>query len=192
MKNNTKKTYIVIAIVVIAVLLFIFWPSVSAMFLKSQVSSNPSSGSSNQPTTQNPVACTEEAKLCSDGTSVVRSGPKCEFAACPNIKQGKVAGIKQRILNGDVYITPLIVILDSRCPKNVLCVSAGTVILNAKLEKLGETKTVDFTLGAPVFFAGKKIMLDAVIPARSSVKPIPNLDYRFTFSVSSATGVTPQ
>jgi putative hemolysin len=31
------------------------------------------------------TACTEEAKLCSDGiTSVVRVGPNCEFAPCPD------------------------------------------------------------------------------------------------------------
>ncbi|BCX14340.1 MAG: hypothetical protein KatS3mg088_023 [Patescibacteria group bacterium] len=30
-----------------------------------------------------PVACTEGAKLCSDGTYVSRVGPKCEFEACP-------------------------------------------------------------------------------------------------------------
>jgi putative hemolysin len=30
------------------------------------------------------VACTEEAKLCPDGSSVARIGPDCEFAACPN------------------------------------------------------------------------------------------------------------
>jgi hypothetical protein len=29
------------------------------------------------------VACTMEAKLCPDGSSVGRSGPKCEFAECP-------------------------------------------------------------------------------------------------------------
>jgi len=29
------------------------------------------------------VGCTMEAKLCPDGSSVGRSGPKCEFAACP-------------------------------------------------------------------------------------------------------------
>ncbi len=29
------------------------------------------------------VACTMEAKLCSDGSSVGRSGPNCEFAECP-------------------------------------------------------------------------------------------------------------
>lgn len=30
-----------------------------------------------------PVACTEEAKLCSDGSAVGRTGPNCEFAPCP-------------------------------------------------------------------------------------------------------------
>ena len=29
------------------------------------------------------VACTEEAKICPDGTAVGRQGPNCEFAACP-------------------------------------------------------------------------------------------------------------
>jgi len=29
------------------------------------------------------VACTEEAKICPDGSLVGRTGPNCEFAACP-------------------------------------------------------------------------------------------------------------
>lgn len=38
----------------------------------------------NPATSSNPnIACTTEAKLCPDGTSVGRSGPSCEFAACP-------------------------------------------------------------------------------------------------------------
>jgi hypothetical protein len=32
----------------------------------------------------NPVACTQEAKQCPDGTYVARTGPNCEFSACPN------------------------------------------------------------------------------------------------------------
>lgn len=33
-----------------------------------------------------PTACTEEAKLCPDGkTSVGRTGPNCQFAACPTV-----------------------------------------------------------------------------------------------------------
>ncbi len=30
------------------------------------------------------IACTQEAKLCSNGSYVARTGPNCEFAACPN------------------------------------------------------------------------------------------------------------
>ena len=30
------------------------------------------------------VACTQEAKLCPDGSAVGRTGPNCEFASCPN------------------------------------------------------------------------------------------------------------
>jgi hypothetical protein len=29
------------------------------------------------------VSCTMEAKMCPDGTAVGRTGPQCEFAACP-------------------------------------------------------------------------------------------------------------
>lgn len=34
-------------------------------------------------TVSEPTACTMDAKLCSDGSYVGRSGPKCEFSACP-------------------------------------------------------------------------------------------------------------
>lgn len=30
-----------------------------------------------------PIACTMDAKVCSDGTAVGRIGPNCEFAPCP-------------------------------------------------------------------------------------------------------------
>src|SRR6185295_15193176 len=33
----------------------------------------------------NGTACTLEAKLCPDGSSVGRTGPNCEFAACPDV-----------------------------------------------------------------------------------------------------------
>lgn len=40
-----------------------------------------SSKSQNQP---NQKACTLEAKICPDGSSVGRTGPSCEFAPCPS------------------------------------------------------------------------------------------------------------
>jgi hypothetical protein len=36
--------------------------------------------------TNNIVACTMEAKICPDGSSVGRSGPNCTFAPCPNVQ----------------------------------------------------------------------------------------------------------
>ncbi len=33
---------------------------------------------------ENMVFCTQDAKICPDGTAVGRTGPKCEFAPCPS------------------------------------------------------------------------------------------------------------
>lgn len=35
------------------------------------------------------TACTMDAMICPDGTAVGRTGPKCEFAACPGTQTGK-------------------------------------------------------------------------------------------------------
>jgi hypothetical protein len=35
----------------------------------------------------NSIACTQEAKLCPDGSAVGRSGPNCEFSPCPGESQ---------------------------------------------------------------------------------------------------------
>lgn len=40
------------------------------------------------------VACTLEAKLCPDGSSVGRTGPNCEFSLCPTVKVDETANWK--------------------------------------------------------------------------------------------------
>ncbi|MEK7499202.1 MAG: hypothetical protein AAB649_01195 [Patescibacteria group bacterium] len=45
------------------------------------ITSNPAVLLPNNP--DDGVACTQEAKMCSDGSAVGRSGPRCEFTACP-------------------------------------------------------------------------------------------------------------
>jgi hypothetical protein len=37
----------------------------------------------NPPAPGQPTVCTQDAKVCPDGTTVPRLGPECEFAACP-------------------------------------------------------------------------------------------------------------
>ncbi len=39
---------------------------------------------------QDVAVCTQDAKICSDGTSVTRSGPLCEFPICPNSEPIKI------------------------------------------------------------------------------------------------------
>lgn len=45
-------------------------------------------------------ACTQEAKICLDGTSVSRTGPNCEFTPCPEIKNiGKIIENAPKIID---------------------------------------------------------------------------------------------
>lgn len=41
-------------------------------------------------------ACTEEAKLCDDGSYVGRTGPNCEFALCPVVNNQKIENDDQQ------------------------------------------------------------------------------------------------
>jgi hypothetical protein len=55
---------------------------------------NQPSTNTNLPIINQPVACDQDAKLCPDGSAVGRTGPNCEFAACPgeNNQTGTVSG----------------------------------------------------------------------------------------------------
>src|SRR3989344_4670158 len=42
-------------------------------------------------------SCTEEAKICLDGSTVGRQGPKCEFALCPGDRSNEdLARVQQQ------------------------------------------------------------------------------------------------
>jgi hypothetical protein len=46
-----------------------------------------------QPTTTVPGECTDDAKICADGTPVGRVGPSCEFAECPSANDGAAPAV---------------------------------------------------------------------------------------------------
>src|SRR3989344_3880885 len=70
-----------------------------------------------------PAACTMEAKICPDGSAVGRTGPNCEFAACPapddglpmkyikaqewppttTVTDGSLVGADKKIITGTPY-----------------------------------------------------------------------------------------
>ncbi len=49
---------------------------------------------------ESPKACTEEAKICPDGSAVGRTGPNCEFAPCPNIILPYNSGVRGTVMLG--------------------------------------------------------------------------------------------
>src|ERR1035437_4759143 len=106
------------------------------------------------PQNNQPVACTMEAKLCPDGSSVARTGPKCEFTACPqasstvneSTSSDIVLSVGQKTKIGDTTITLNKITQDSRCPKDVQCIWAGVVTVNITLTDATHTVTKDLAL----------------------------------------------
>jgi len=133
------------------------------------------------------VFCTMEAKLCPDGSYVGRTGPKCEFTACPSPSATSTilrTALGQKVEGLNVTLTPLEVTEDSRCPADVQCVWAGTVKVRTKIESgLGESIMI-FEPGKPITTEAESITLKEVTPAPRSGQPIPPSSYRFVFDVA--------
>lgn len=65
---NSRFTILMVGAVVVVL-------AVMALFLSYRKSDYADGG--------NTRMCTQEAKLCADGSAVGRTGPNCEFARCP-------------------------------------------------------------------------------------------------------------
>lgn len=177
-----------IVLIVLAVLV-VLGGAAAALVLTTSKGTSPVATST--PVTTN-GECNADGKVCPDGTVVGRTGPNCEFPACPDVatpeKESTVASLNQRILANEVHITPLEVVEDSRCPTDVQCIQAGTVRAKVRLEGPGGTQVVTMVLGSPVAFGNKHVTLMNVTPSKNTSKPIAPSDYRFTFSVAYGMG----
>lgn len=135
-----------------------------------------------------PQACSQEAKVCPDGTAVGRTGPNCSFAPCPatstttaQASTDALAIGEQATINGTL-ISVLGLTEDSRCPVDVQCIQAGTVRVRAALNAYNRDFT--FTLGVPQSVDGASITLSSVLPAQKhSTLTVAASDYRFVFTV---------
>ena len=132
-----------------------------------------------------PVACTMEAKLCPDGSYVGRTGPNCEFTQCPtgSVETGSVASLNQKIISSGVYITPVEVVSDSRCPIDVNCFWAGEILVKIKLEKGDETNFVELKLGESASIRGSNVTFVSVLPEKNSKISTQASDYSFIYKV---------
>jgi hypothetical protein len=142
-------------------------------------------------------ACTREAKICPDGSTVGREGPNCEFAACPHtststpsddpIPAGMKVTVQARInqpveVLGETLIVRKVV-EDSRCPARVPCVWAGTVKLDVVIRGGMGDGQVTLELGKEGTSEVNAFELITVTPEKTTAE-IADRDYTFTFEVT--------
>ncbi len=135
--------------------------------------------------TQSPVACTQEAKICPDGSSVGRVGPNCEFAQCPTAPGANTFNLRigETKTKSGVSIQPLEVTQDSRCPAKATCIWAGTVEVRTKITDATGPSEVTFSPNMPIQDGGLTITLTKVLPQKTQTA-IKSADYIFTFTVT--------
>ena len=92
------------------------------------------------------------------------------------------AGIAETVRVDGPKVTPVELLEDSRCPKDVQCVWAGRVRINAKVELGSGTQTHEMTLGEPIQVADGKLTLVEVQPEAKSDRNIYPEEYRFGFT----------
>lgn len=139
------------------------------------------------------TVCTMDAKQCPDGSYVGRTGPKCEFAACPT-PTATTSPVTLTIHLGEtataagVSINPTKILEDSRCPQDVTCIQAGTVRIQTTLAAGMGAAPQEFKLGQPITTEAETVTLTDVTPARRANVTIAPADYTFTFSIAKRTG----
>lgn len=150
----------------------------------------PKTAPSQNPGNENGAVCTTDVKQCPDGSYVGRTGPKCEFAACPSVSVSKVlisAKIGRLANISGLELTPIKVTEDSRCPVDVTCIQAGTVKVEVRLKSGSGQATQVFTLNEPVTTETETITLIEAFPPKKAGVQITNAQYQFTFEVEKRT-----
>lgn len=108
------------------------------------------------------------------------------LGACATVSSDKTgtptAAIGQTALVGPYRVRPAMVVEDSRCPINALCIQAGRIVVRADVRGNGVRQSRILELRKPQSIAGGTLTLMEANPA-----PIAGVDmnlpnaYRFTF-----------
>ena len=91
--------------------------------------------------------------------------------------------LNERVVLGELALTPLKVIEDSRCPTDVICIQAGTVRVSLFIESDAGDNTLEFELNKPVITTKDEVTLIRVLPQTVSTTTIKEADYLFQFSI---------
>lgn len=163
--------------------------------------------STNEGVERVPDACSNEAKVCADGSKVFRTDVNCAFAACPatpalvkpttpatqntpkplpptSTQSFITARYNEKVTIRGVSITPILILEDNRCPSDAQCVSAGVIKIQTRIVS-GATTTDQFLeIGKAYVSPVETITLIGVTPQPKINQPIGSNLYRFTFEVT--------
>lgn len=108
---------------------------------------------------------------------------------------GTTVGLGQGVRVGDLVVTPIMIVEDSRCPINARCVWAGRLIVQTRFE--GKTgagawrDSANIQLGETYGTHGKLIALTSGEPGRQAESETPAAAYRFTYDARPNIGADP-
>lgn len=140
-------------------------------------------------TTPEAWECNGDGFTCPDGTTVGRTGPSCEFAACPPADRAQAQvttylGGTATAMN--ISVNPKEIISDSRCAEGVQCIWAGTVEVRTVIHSQMAHGEHTLTLGTAQVFDTYTVTLTQVSPYPKAGEQIGQGDYRFTFAIEKS------
>lgn len=141
-----------------------------------------------------PQACNMDAKICPDGSSVGRTGPNCEFAACPSPERTEATlttYVGGTVTAMNVTLEARQFISDSRCPQGVQCIWAGTVEVRTVMSTPVAHGEHVLKLGEPQQFGEYTVTLTDVTPYPKQGQAIPESSYRFTYTIKKGEAACP-
>lgn len=101
----------------------------------------------------------------------------------PPAPSGTAVALGQKVRVGDVAVTPVSVVEDSRCPINARCVWAGRLVVRTQVDGDGWRDTADMRLGETFGTHGRVIALTSGEPGKTTERETPPEAYRFTYEV---------
>lgn len=145
-----------------------------------------------QPATSTPIV-NEPATTTPTSTPPVTVRPPTPPTQTPFLPYGDVTlKLGQLAVFKDVTVRAVEVVEDSRCPKDVQCIQAGTVRIKVDIAAALGTAPSIITLGKVFTTEGEEVTLTSVTPEKNSKVTLGNSDYLFTLKVvKQSVGMTP-
>jgi len=98
------------------------------------------------------------------------------------VRQDGQAMLGQPTRVGQLVVTPMKVVEDSRCPVNARCVWAGRAIVSTRIDGTGWRETTNMELGRPYNTHGIAIQLNSVEPGKMAGQETPPPAYVFGYT----------